>query len=637
MFRSNSPLGSYAGSIQSNSYSTTDETASQLSGLSRQSAKSLYLQRKAYAASINKKMNKFQYRVEHLFTCELDGKGLRTLSDCVQRLQLLDQMCSVWGQSMLLEARGAHLLLTDVETKEELESVAIADVQELKAVLDVGVYNSLLMVSVRPERRHTATVFMLQCESVRADYVQRDLSRLLSRRREDLGLSSAAEPPVEPFHEEPEDPAVHPVLQWSSPDYEEDNVQVPELVPQEEEEEEEEEALPPPPRKEVPSPQPSNHEEEPSPPLPRPYTEMDRNVDILNHIFSDIEIFVGKIAAVEAKNTKKKKKKKKKKGKAVEGMPPAEEFAECFHKIKFGFNLLGELNGKINNPSAPDLVHSLFSMLVLVTPHCPDDLPPTIVAPLLSPLSIRLMSEEASSEEDLLWQTLGDAWNIPSTQWPEDDEDIPTYTLEFFDGWQPPEVMAAPPPRGGTAAPPPRGGNPSRAPVSRQESPQPAPDQTPSKWMPPPRPQKSRSGQTVLRLMRVKSDFVSRNHRELTVRKGETVELLDMSKRWWKVRNGREEEGFVPNHVLEGDDEQSDELTVMPPVLTKKSKPAEVKAWLEDKGFSKITVRCLGVLSGSMLLGMSREELKTVCPEDGGRVFFQLQAVRSTMTVSGFI
>lgn len=46
--------------------------------------------------------------------------------------------------------------------------------------------------------------------------------------------------------------------------------------------------------------------------------------------------------------------------------------------------------------------------------------------------------------------------NITSTKWPEDDEDIPTYTLEFFDGWQPPEL---------------------NEPVSRQESPQPAPSQ----------------------------------------------------------------------------------------------------------------------------------------------------------------
>lgn len=46
------------------------------------------------------------------------------------------------------------------------------------------------------------------------------------------------------------------------------------------------------------------------------------------------------------------------------------------------------------------------------------------------------------------------------------------------------------------------------------------------------------------------------------------------------------------------------------------------------------TVRCLGGLSGSTLLGMTKEEVKTLCPEEGARVFFQLQMVRSNMAVS---
>lgn len=52
------------------------------------------------------------------------------------------------------------------------------------------------------------------------------------------------------------------------------------------------------------------------------------------------------------------------------------------------------------------------------------------------------------------------------------------------------------------------------------------------------------------------------------------------------------------------------------------------------KRVSCSTVRCLGTLSGSTLLEMPREELKTLCPEEGGRVFSQLQAVQSTMAVS---
>lgn len=52
--------------------------------------------------------------------------------------------------------------------------------------------------------------------------------------------------------------------------------------------------------------------------------------------------------------------------------------------------------------------------------------------------------------------------NMISTQWPEDDEDIPTYTLEFSDGWQAPEVTAAPEPS---------------EPMRREERQQPAPYQ----------------------------------------------------------------------------------------------------------------------------------------------------------------
>uniref|UniRef100_A0A3Q3FBF1 EPS8 signaling adaptor L3a n=1 Tax=Labrus bergylta TaxID=56723 RepID=A0A3Q3FBF1_9LABR len=612
MFRSDSPFGndtsSYAGSIQSNGFSTMDDVSSQASNISRPSAKSVYLQRMEYAVSLNKMMETFQYRVEHLFTCDLNGKEMRSVADCVERLKLLDGMGRVWAQSMLLEIRGSHLLFTDVETKEELESMALSDIVELKAVPDSGAISSLLTVSVQFGRKHTQTVFMFQCEDVRAELVQKDFAR----HRDDISINSntgsvAGRAEMKNLHNaekfsKPKEPQVESVPQWSAPDYEEELD-----VPQQEEEEQ------------IPTPQPYNTEEEEES-TPRPYTELERNVDILNHIVSDIEIFMGKIAAAVAKNSKKKKKMKAK-GKAVDGVPPAAEFADCLHKIKCGFNLVGELNGQIDNPSAPEFVHSFFSTLGFVVSHCPEDLPQTIVAPLLTPVCIRLMSEEASAEEDQLWQSLGDAWNIPSTKWPDDDEDIPTYTPEFFDGWQPPEVSAASEPK---------------QPVRRQENPKPAPSQTSAKWTPAnttqkPRPVESKGP------MRVVYDFISRNHRELTVTKGEIVQLLDRSKQWWKVRNNRGEEGFVPNNVLEDPDEQPMEFyqqTGGSPILTKKSKSAEVKAWLEDKGFSKITVRCLGVLSGSMLLGMSREELKQVCPEEGGRVFFQLQAVRSAMAAA---
>lgn len=104
------------------------------------------VQRKMYAASVDKMIDTFQYRVEvtyvalsrkiwpfiddaalmlrrhtsllqHLITCELDGTELRNVADCVERLKLLEEMGRVWGQSMLLEVRAPKLLLIDIETK----------------------------------------------------------------------------------------------------------------------------------------------------------------------------------------------------------------------------------------------------------------------------------------------------------------------------------------------------------------------------------------------------------------------------------------------------------------------------------------------------------------------------------------
>lgn len=55
--------------------------------------------------------------VQHLFTFELDGRQLRSVSDCVEQLQLLEEMGRVWGQNMLLGVQASKLMLMDIETK----------------------------------------------------------------------------------------------------------------------------------------------------------------------------------------------------------------------------------------------------------------------------------------------------------------------------------------------------------------------------------------------------------------------------------------------------------------------------------------------------------------------------------------
>jgi epidermal growth factor receptor kinase substrate 8 len=41
-----------------------------------------------------------------------------------------------------------------------------------------------------------------------------------------------------------------------------------------------------------------------------------------------------------------------------------------------------------------------------------------------------------------------------------------------------------------------------------------------------------------------------KNLKELSVRTGDVLELLDGSKQWWKVKNHTGASGFVPNTIL---------------------------------------------------------------------------------------
>ncbi|XP_077081996.1 epidermal growth factor receptor kinase substrate 8-like protein 3 [Siphateles boraxobius] len=614
MLRGSSPFGWSSGYPDSQRSSmTADETSSELSGLSRPSAKSIYNQRKEYAESINKQIHQFQHRVEHLFTCELDGRQVCGVDDCLERLKYLDATGRVWGQDVILQARDGALMLLDIESKEVLESWPLSSVLDLTAVLGESPYKSLLTVSIQNRGSRDVSVFMFQSESLRADYLKKDLDRLLQNKRDDHRQSNVSKPGVgnvmQRNSRRPSPPAElilprAPPEQWAAPDYDESPAPTPsasrntstymKIV-----------ALPP-----------GVEDTPPRPPQPpqRPYTERERNVDILNHLINDIEAFADRLTAVAPKMDKKKKKKKKK---VVKGLPSDEEFTICLQKVKMAFNLLGKLQGKIENPSAAELTHCLFSILDLIVFHCNEDLPPSIVAPLFEPECILFLSEEATAEEDHLWQSLGDAWNIPSTKWPEDDEDIPTFTPVFDDGWEPPAI---------------RNPEPTNTHTSSREQPRESMTRQTSNKIPE-EPQDSLE-ELPVSYMRAVFDFSARNARELTISKGEELQLLDMSKQWWKVKNQRGEVGYVPNNMLQLPQQEAGPERTSAPGLTKKSRPEEVRAWLEHKGFSKITVRCLGGVTGSMLLGMTRDELKTVCPEEGGRVFYQLQNVKSALAVA---
>ncbi|NWU03865.1 ES8L3 protein, partial [Urocynchramus pylzowi] len=194
-----------------------------------------------------------------------------------------------------------------------------------------------------------------------------------------------------------------------------------------------------------------------------------------------------------------------------------------------------------------------------------------------------------------VWKSLGTAWNKCRAEYPNSAA-VPAYTPGFPEGWLPPVTEQER--RGGLQDTPPP------ASVSPTHSRHPPPARAPgSGW----RDNPSRGSPLPARgLARALYDFQARNSQELSVRKGDTLQVLDQQRKWWLVQDERGDRGHVPGNILEplrepGHSARQDS----PPTLQPDSSPAEVTAWLMDKGFSRITVRTLGVLRGHELLQMS--------------------------------
>ncbi|XP_041278463.1 epidermal growth factor receptor kinase substrate 8-like protein 3 [Onychostruthus taczanowskii] len=644
------PFGRWSSSPSRSEYD--DRTPLQHSNsFVRLTGKSIYNQRKDYGQTLLKLQNDFQYHVEHLLTMPLE-RELRSAEDCLGRLRDLEEQGRVWGQDVILEVKDQELVLSDVESKEELEAFPLGSVQGCSAGLD----NAVLAVSVQERNPPRTSVLLFQCERLGAETLRSSLEKVLRQRKEEQsnhyghrygGRDTPPSPPPyaapERWAEPPEpDPHLPPRRGLFSSDY-----RAPEP--------------PQMPRSRAPVPAVSEADRDVvSPDRPDPsgwghrgphpaLTAPPHPQEILNHVLGDLERFMGQLkAALSSASTKKKLKKP--------ALPPKDEYTDFFQKVKYALNLLGRSHRYVTDPAPSELllppervpppgmcdtggitphrpIRRVFGGAapcpsLQVLDHCPSPgLAAAVQSPLLLPEALDFLEENLGDDDYGVWKSLGTAWNKSRAEYPNGAL-VPAYTPVFSDGWLPP-VMEQERRGGFQDTAPPASVSPAHP---RRRSPSLSPAQAPATgWRDHPG---QESPLPARGLVRALYDFQARNSQELSVRKGDTLQVLDQQRKWWLVQDERGDRGHVPGNILEpvpelGHSARQDS----PPSLHPSSSPAEVTAWLMDKGFSRITVRTLGVLRGHELLQMSPAELRGVCPEEWRRVLFKLSPIRTSLGI----
>ncbi|XP_020035977.1 epidermal growth factor receptor kinase substrate 8 isoform X2 [Castor canadensis] len=581
---SNHPSGFGMYSSQMNGYGSSP-SFSQMDRehSSKTSAKALYEQRKNYARdSVSSVSDISQYRVEHLTTFVLDRKdAMITVDDGIRKLKLLDAKGKVWTQDMILQVDDRAVSLIDLESKNELENFPLNTIQHCQAVMHSCNYDSILALVCKEPTQNKPDLHLFQCDEIKANLISEDIESAVSdskggkqkRRPEALRMISKADPGIPP---PPRAPAPVPpgtvtqvdvrsrVAAWSAWAADQGDFERPRQY----------------------------HEQEEAPEMMA--ARIDRDVHILNHILDDIEFFITKLQkAAEAFSelSKRKKSKKSKRKGPGEGVltlrakpPPPDEFVDCFQKFKHGFNLLAKLKFHIQNPSAADLVHFLFTPLNMVVQATGGpELARSVLSPLLTKDTIDFLNYTVNNEERQLWMSLGETWLKVRAEWPK-EQFIPPYVPRFRTGWEPPMLtfMGAPVEQDlyqlaesvANVAEHQRKQDIKRLSTEHSSTPEyasndgytyhnsnytrgppldqgevavafkPAPNRHVDRNYDPQKTQPKKCAKS-------KYDFVARNNSELSVLKDDILEILDDRKQWWKVRNASGDSGFVPNNILD--------------------------------------------------------------------------------------
>ncbi|XP_062992962.1 epidermal growth factor receptor kinase substrate 8-like protein 1 [Elgaria multicarinata webbii] len=649
------------------------DTGSLISDVHKPSARTIYEQRKKYSNVIMADVS--QYAVHHLVTFSIgEEDDLASVEDATRKLSIMDAQGKIWVQEMLLQVNGSAVKLFDVESKEELENYGLASVERCEAVKPESRTRSLLLLVCQEPHQLKPDVHFFECDHIGAELIRQDINSAL------LDFKSGGNAQRKE--------ALRATQNWLGS--QENNL---------------DKSLPAPPRQ-VPSRTKVIAPEQTEDDIlaienKLTFVRAERDVELLNRVFDDVEAFVGKLQkSAEAFRVLDQRKhsargRRRQPGEGlltIRARPPTqEEFEDTLAKIKYSFSLLARLKNNITKPSSEELIHFLFSPLKMIVETSGG---PAFASELRNPLltleAVTLMRGCLEEEDAKLWYSLGENWTRPRVDFPRDY--ATPYTPAFRSGWQPPRLDPS--------------GQPWEDPVEMQH-----------------RHEQRRAQQSAPTIaanghrhpqsksMICTHEFLARNSNELSVLQGDMLEVLDDSKKWWKVQNRYGQIGYVPYNILTpvliGDDSstQNNKTTVQingtSPMITKKTPPqpppkakvlysngkkwnstegldlserdrfstvneelalrlangsngrtktlhiqrapdttvpleydsdtAQVRTWLEAKGFSPLTVNAFGVLNGAQLFSLQKDEFKAVSSEEGARVYSQVTVQRALL------
>ncbi|XP_017759781.1 PREDICTED: epidermal growth factor receptor kinase substrate 8-like isoform X2 [Eufriesea mexicana] len=370
------------------------------------------------------------YMMEHLATFTVTKEtGIVYPADGMRRLLQLEKSNGIWSQKMQLRLERNWVLIMDNETGAVMERFPASLIQEPTAFTSrdpMEMYNNILVFTVADDSGsgQRAEMHIFQCQSVSAQDLVEDLKMLqmgkLVPGGSPRGPRGRIPPP--PTLPPPEPPLNGVNVREQVSAFNANNADGQNDISREENNDE------------VSSTSSEKYERDVTI-LNHCFDDIEKFIARLQYAAA-----ASKELERRRRNRKSKKRNLGDGMLTMRAKPPPEmEFIDIFQKFKLSFNLLAKLKAHIHDPNAPELVHFLFTPLALIVDASHDtnydpNLPSKVVSPLLTREAVNLLINCVTSKETELWHSLGDTWLIPRDQW---KGHVPPYHPIFMDGWSP--------------------------------------------------------------------------------------------------------------------------------------------------------------------------------------------------------